>query len=208
MTWPSHDNDDLTELVDGQFDRVDLVGKAANGTRFLIAKSADEGHAGMLSAAEVRALVAKADGDLSGRPTRELALMAVNGSGADRAAALREIGLRSMTGEPPPPPPVSATPRAPAAPKPKPGGGPATHVQGTAPDGSEAAAVQDLQPSAPADAGESADGVRKAARQNLDAVRKALLDGTLSPAGAALSAIRIQRDAANRLGTIHSRRRR
>jgi len=47
--------DEFTELVDADFPRVDLVGKAANGiNRFLIAKSAFSGD-------EVRRLLAKAD---------------------------------------------------------------------------------------------------------------------------------------------------
>jgi hypothetical protein len=33
------DDDDFTELHDAEFDRVDLVGKAANGTQFLIMKA-------------------------------------------------------------------------------------------------------------------------------------------------------------------------
>lgn len=57
------DIDEFTELIDGNFARVDLVGKAANGVpRFLIAKSAADVGAqhGVLEQAVVRDLVEKA----------------------------------------------------------------------------------------------------------------------------------------------------
>lgn len=50
--------DDMSELVNASIDRVDLVGAAANGTRFLIAKGA-----GLVDPDTVRDLVAKADKD-------------------------------------------------------------------------------------------------------------------------------------------------
>lgn len=57
MTAPA---DDFTEITDADIPRVDLVGKAANGLSFLIAKSED-GQAGMFDPEFVRSLVAKAD---------------------------------------------------------------------------------------------------------------------------------------------------
>jgi hypothetical protein len=56
VTTPASE-DEFTELVDFHPDRVDLVGKAANGTRFLIAKGAEP--AGLLAPEFVRGLVAK-----------------------------------------------------------------------------------------------------------------------------------------------------
>lgn len=55
--------DEFTELVNADFPRVDLVGKAANGIhKFLIAKGAeDDGTRGVIEAAVVRDLVAKAN---------------------------------------------------------------------------------------------------------------------------------------------------
>lgn len=50
--------EEFTELRDADIPRVDLVDKAANGTRFLIAKQAD-GQAGLLSPDLVRDLVGK-----------------------------------------------------------------------------------------------------------------------------------------------------
>jgi len=53
------DEHELTELVDADIPRVDLVGKGANGIpRFLIAKRAD-GPAGLMSADYVRGLIGK-----------------------------------------------------------------------------------------------------------------------------------------------------
>lgn len=54
MTEPVDDEEEFTELYDADFPRVDLVGKAANGTSFLIAK----GQPGLLSAGQVRDLIA------------------------------------------------------------------------------------------------------------------------------------------------------
>lgn len=53
------DLEEMTELVDASFPRVDLVGKAANGTQFLIAKSAEDSN--LLSPEFVRGLIAKGD---------------------------------------------------------------------------------------------------------------------------------------------------
>lgn len=51
------DEDDFTELVDFHPDRVDLVGKAANGMRFLIAKQ--DASVGLLEPEFVRSLIGK-----------------------------------------------------------------------------------------------------------------------------------------------------
>lgn len=56
MTTPE---DDFTELRDADIPRVDLVDKAANGTRFLIAKKESGGQAGLLNADFVRDLIGK-----------------------------------------------------------------------------------------------------------------------------------------------------
>jgi hypothetical protein len=60
MTTP--DEDEFSELVDATIPRVDLVGKAANGHRFLIAKSADAGQPrGLFAPGFVRDLIAKSE---------------------------------------------------------------------------------------------------------------------------------------------------
>lgn len=76
--------DDMTELVNANIDRVDLVGSAANGTRFLIAKGA-----GLVDAATVRDLIAKAgdapdDDTVPGSPAWEA---------VDAAAAQQWVGV-------------------------------------------------------------------------------------------------------------------
>lgn len=58
MTIP----DDMNELTDVNLDRVDLVGKAANGTRFLLAKSAAEAP-NLIDADTVRELIKEADAE-------------------------------------------------------------------------------------------------------------------------------------------------
>lgn len=52
------DDEDFTELRDARIPRVDLVDKAANGLRFLIAKQAD-GQAGLMDPGLVRDLIGK-----------------------------------------------------------------------------------------------------------------------------------------------------
>jgi hypothetical protein len=51
--------EDMTELTNASIDRVDLVGKAANGHRFLLAKSGDS--PAIMSPADVEALIKDAD---------------------------------------------------------------------------------------------------------------------------------------------------
>jgi hypothetical protein len=53
--------DEFTELVDADITRVDAVGKAANGTTILLAKSAEGEPVGLFAPEFVRDLVAKAD---------------------------------------------------------------------------------------------------------------------------------------------------
>lgn len=54
--------EDMNELTDVSIDRVDLVGKAANGHRFILAKSATDGP-NLLSPETVRELIKEADAD-------------------------------------------------------------------------------------------------------------------------------------------------
>lgn len=58
MTIP----EDMNELVDVNIDRVDLVGKAANGHRFLLAKSASDSP-GLIAPDMVRDLIKEADAE-------------------------------------------------------------------------------------------------------------------------------------------------
>ena len=60
MTIP----EDMTELVNAEFPRVDLVGKAANGTKFFIMKGAEE-EGSMLSSESIRELLKEADTDVT-----------------------------------------------------------------------------------------------------------------------------------------------
>jgi hypothetical protein len=60
MTIP----DDMTQLVNADIDRVDLVGKAANGHRMLLAKSAEDGP-GLIAPEAVRELLKEADTDVT-----------------------------------------------------------------------------------------------------------------------------------------------
>lgn len=59
------DDEEMTPLVDANFPRVDLVGKAANGFRFLIAKQ-DQGSRGLIDPEQVRALIGKSEPDETG----------------------------------------------------------------------------------------------------------------------------------------------
>lgn len=93
------DGDEMTELVDANFDRVDLVGKGANGfARFLIAKQDDAG-AGLLPADLVRGLIEKAE---PGEPGRERVTMptgvTLSGSPADIAAFIHKAAVLAEPG--------------------------------------------------------------------------------------------------------------
>jgi hypothetical protein len=62
--------DDMSELVDAEIDRVDLVGKAANGHRFLLAKSDS---ANLLSADLVRDLIKSEEETMTNTESNEVA---------------------------------------------------------------------------------------------------------------------------------------
>jgi hypothetical protein len=85
--------DEFTELVDADIPRVDLVDKAANGTRFLIAKQAD-GSAGLLAPDLVRDLIGKSEPE----PTRE-ETVTMSGSPGAIAKLIHEASLRREAAE-------------------------------------------------------------------------------------------------------------
>jgi hypothetical protein len=96
VTTPGID-EDFTELIDFRPDRVDLVGKGANGIpRFLIAKQADG--AGLLEPDFVRDLIAKSDPDAgNGRERERMELpngITVSGSPAAIAALIHGASVR------------------------------------------------------------------------------------------------------------------
>lgn len=81
--------DDFTELVDADITRVDVVGKAANGTTILIAKSADGEPGGLFDPEFVRGLIAKADGEQPEQGT-----VTMTGSPAALAALMKQAADR------------------------------------------------------------------------------------------------------------------
>ncbi|HUX71712.1 MAG TPA: hypothetical protein VMV41_14435, partial [Cellulomonadaceae bacterium] len=95
MTVLMPDDDDWTEATNAHIPRVDLVGKAANGSRgFLLMK--DQG-AGLIDPATVRDLIAKAT---PVRDTEPTSITAFTGSPDDVAKALyaiRDAGKRGAT---------------------------------------------------------------------------------------------------------------
>ena len=96
------DDDEMTELVDADFPRVDLVGKGANGIpRFLVMKNADGDATGLLEPDFVRDLIAKAEPE----PARERAVLSngitLNGSPADIAAFIHKAAERAAVTEVP-----------------------------------------------------------------------------------------------------------
>jgi len=86
-------DDDFTELVDADIPRVDLVDKAANGTRFLIAKQA--GGAGLLDASFVRELLAKSEPDHDSKET-----VTMTGSPGAIAKMIHEAGRKAVATTP------------------------------------------------------------------------------------------------------------
>ena len=86
------DGEEFTELYDGNFGRIDLVGKGANGVPFLIAKGA---RGGLLAPGEVAALlddsepVEKADQQVT-----------ISGSAAAVARMIHEAAVRSTVAVP------------------------------------------------------------------------------------------------------------
>lgn len=81
--------EDMTELYDADVPRVDLVGAAANGLPFLIAKA--EGSSGLMPANFVRELIAKTDAASAADP-REMVTM--TGSPAAIAALIHNAPVR------------------------------------------------------------------------------------------------------------------
>ena len=59
IVLPDDDSDEWTEATDAQIGRVDMVGKSANGSAFLIMKGTAQG--GLLDPSVVRSLIEKAD---------------------------------------------------------------------------------------------------------------------------------------------------
>jgi hypothetical protein len=102
MTAPLEE-DEWSELLDFNPDRVDLVGKGANGVaRFLIAKQ-DESAGGLLPAEMVRDLIGKQAQDEPGQSGRERVTMpngiTLSGSAAEMAAFIHKASVR-QPGEP------------------------------------------------------------------------------------------------------------
>jgi hypothetical protein len=92
---PVTDDDDMTELVDADFPRVDLVGKGANGIpRFLIAKQ-DESSRGLVPADMVRELIGKQAGpETQDRSNEGDGQVTVKGSPAAIAAFIHKASER------------------------------------------------------------------------------------------------------------------
>ncbi|HTR93728.1 MAG TPA: hypothetical protein VMI73_18515, partial [Trebonia sp.] len=85
----------MTELVDADFPRVDLVGKGANGIpRFLIAKQ-DAAATGLLEPEFVRDLIAKAEPDTGRERVAMPNGITLNGSPADIAAFIHKAAQRA-----------------------------------------------------------------------------------------------------------------
>lgn len=68
---PTAPDDEFSELIDADISNVDTVKGGANGTRFLMAKSADDQPTGLFAPEFVRGLVAKADAETA-PPTPQL----------------------------------------------------------------------------------------------------------------------------------------
>ena len=92
MTQPA--DDEFTELYDADFQRVDLVGKAANGTQFLIAK----GQAGLLHPDDVRELAVSYEKGqrVEGGPVRDD--VTITGSPAAITKMIHTAALRAANG--------------------------------------------------------------------------------------------------------------
>jgi hypothetical protein len=96
MTETQPVDDELTALVDADIDRVDLVGKAANGTKFFIAKSAAAGELrGLFAPDFVRDLIAKSEPAPTPQET-----VTMTGSPAAMAALIHGAPVRKATPEP------------------------------------------------------------------------------------------------------------
>jgi hypothetical protein len=93
MTSPLED--EFTELVDADIPRVDLVDKAANGTRFLIAKQAD-GSPGLMPADLVRDLIGKSQPE----PAANEETVTMTGSPAAIAKMIHQAAQRATEAAP------------------------------------------------------------------------------------------------------------
>ena len=89
MTTPDL-GDEFTELVDAHIPRVDLVDKAANGTRFLIAKN----QGGLLGPDLVRELVTKAEPEQASPAAVPAETVTMTGSPAAIAKLIHQAALR------------------------------------------------------------------------------------------------------------------
>lgn len=89
MTTPAED--EFTELRDADIPRVDLVDKAANGLRFLIAKQ--EGGAGLMDPAFVRDLIGKSEPP----PDDSTEKVTMTGSPGAIARLIHEAAARQVT---------------------------------------------------------------------------------------------------------------
>lgn len=96
MTTPT--DDEFTQLVDADIPRVDLVDKAANGMRFILAKRQDDGSAGLLDPDFVRDLIGKTSGPELSAPAGETVTM--SGSPAAIARLIHEAAVRQVTKAP------------------------------------------------------------------------------------------------------------
>ena len=91
---PDLDDDEMTELVDADFNRVDLVGKGANGIpRFLIAKQ-DEASRGLVPAELVRELIGK-QAEPEPEPAAAAEQVTMTGSPAAIAAFIHKAAVRA-----------------------------------------------------------------------------------------------------------------
>src|SRR5208282_5260661 len=94
---PLADDEEMTELFDADFPRVDLVGKGANGIpRFLVMKDAAGDASGLLEPDFVRSLIGKQADEPSGRERAVLPSgVTLSGSPADIAAFIHKAAQRA-----------------------------------------------------------------------------------------------------------------
>jgi hypothetical protein len=192
------DGEGFTELVDGDFPRVDLVGRAANGVpRFLIAKSAAGGSRGLMEAAVVRGLVEKAEQDTAQMTEADLRRQVASGTAEQKRAALLELGTRVAHGLQEPPP----------------GQGTAEDAAfrdllqrsnaASEPDRPTTLAEVDLTPAPSGEVGTPAHVVAKAVAVGM-AAERAVEAGTMTTAGAALVRERANTDAARQIAALRA----
>lgn len=92
MSDTAETEEEFTELRDAVIDRMDGVGKAANGTRFLLAKSAADASRGLFGPDFVRELIAK-----SQAATQPQETLTMTGSPAAIAALIHNAPVRKAT---------------------------------------------------------------------------------------------------------------